>query len=63
MKDGMLHTPEANIAIAEVFAERGVVYLKFKKARTQVYEIVTLDCFLAQIYQTLEKMHYEETLR
>lgn len=43
MKNYMVYTPEAHIAITEVYAENGVVYLKFKKPKTQIYEVMTLD--------------------
>lgn len=61
MDDCMVHTPEAHIAVAEVFAENGVVYMRFKKPKTNLYEVLTLDCFLAQVYQTLEKTYYRKT--
>ena len=43
MENYMVYTPEAHIAITEVYAENGVVYLKFKKPKTQIYEVMTLD--------------------
>ena len=52
MENYMVYTPEAHIAITEVYAENGVVYLKFKKPKTQVYEVMTLDMFLSMVYQT-----------
>lgn len=54
----MIYTPEAHIAITEVYAENGAVYLKFKKPRSQIYEVMTLDMFLSLIYQTLERKYY-----
>ena len=58
MENYMVYTPEAHIAITEVYAENGVVYLKFKKPKTQIYEVMTLDMFLSMVYQTLEKDCY-----
>ena len=55
MENYMVYTPEAHIAITEVYAENGVVYLKFKKPKTQIYEVMTLDMFLSMVYQTLER--------
>lgn len=52
MENYMVYTPEAHIAITEVYAENGVVYLKFKKPKTQIYEEMTLDMFLSMVYQT-----------
>jgi hypothetical protein len=61
MDNNMIYTPEAHIAITEVFAENGVVFLKFKKPKTQVYEVVTLDVFLSLVYQTLNQKYYDES--
>lgn len=61
MDNYMIYTPEAHIAITEVFAENGVVFLKFKKPKTQVYEVVTLDVFLSLVYQTLDNKYYDES--
>lgn len=61
MDNYMVYTPEAHIAITEVYAENGVVYLKFKKPKTQVYEVMTLDMFLSLVYQTLERKYYDES--
>ena len=58
MENYMVYTPEAHIAITEVYAENGVVYLKFKKPKTQIYEVMTLDMFLSMVYQTLERKYY-----
>ena len=58
---GGIYTPEAHIAITEVYAENGVVYLKFKKPKTQIYEVMTLDMFLSMVYQTLERKYYDES--
>lgn len=43
MGNYMVYTPEAHIAITEVYEENGVVFLKFKKPKSQVYEVMTLD--------------------
>ena len=61
MENNMVYTPEAHIAITEVYAENGVVYLKFKKPKTQIYEVMTLDMFLSMVYQTLERKYYDES--
>lgn len=61
MDNYMIYTPEAHIAITEVFAENGVVFLKFKKPKTQVYEVMTLDTFLSLVYQTLDNKYYDES--
>lgn len=39
MENYMVYTPEAHIAITEVYAENGVVYLKFKNHRVQRKEL------------------------
>ena len=57
--DAMVRTPEGKIPVAEVYAEDGVVYLKFKKPKSQMYEVVTLDQFMYMIYQTLEKEYWK----
>lgn len=46
MKEKVLHTPQAHIPIACVSAEDGVIYLRFKKNKTDVYETITLDQFV-----------------
>lgn len=56
MNDAMVRTPDGKIPVAEVFAENGVVFLKFKKPRSQVYEIVTLDHFLSGLLQSIQGM-------
>ena len=61
MDNYMIYTPEAHIAITEVFAENGVVFLNFKKPKTQVYEVMTLDTFLSLVYQTLDNKYYDES--
>lgn len=61
MDNYMIYTPEAHIAITEVFAENGVVFLKFKKPKTQVYEVMTLDTFLSLVYQTLDNKYFDES--
>lgn len=63
MENYMVYTPEAHIAITEVYAEDGVVFLKFKKPKTQIYEVMTLDLFLSLVYQTLQRKHYDESYR
>ena len=63
MENYMVYTPEAHISVTEVFAENGVVYLKFKKPKTQIYEVVTLDVFLSLVYQTIERKHFDESYR
>ena len=60
--DAIVRTPEGNIPVAEVYAEDGIVYLKFKKAKSQLYEVVTLDQFLCQIYETLEREYWKNRL-
>ena len=60
--DAMVRTPEGNFPIAEVYADNGVVYLKFKKAKSQLYEVVTLDQFLSRIYETLEREYWKNRL-
>ena len=61
MDNYMIYTPEAHIAITEVFAENGVVFLKFNKPKTQVYEVMKLDTFLSLVYQTLDNKYYDES--
>ena len=61
MDNYMVYIPEAHIAITEVYAENGVVYLKLKKPKNQVYEVMTLDTFLSLVYQTLERKYYDES--
>ena len=53
--EAMVRTPEGNIPVAEVYAENGVVYLKFKKSKSQLYEVVSLDHFLCLVYEALER--------
>ena len=57
----MIYTPDAHIAVTEVYAENGVVFLRFKKPKSQVYEVVTLDVFLSLVYQTLNQKYYGES--
>lgn len=45
----MLYTPLEHIPIGGWAWENGVIVLRFKKARAQVYETVTLDSLLRQI--------------
>ncbi len=54
----MIHTPKANISVAEVFAVEGVVYLRFKKPKENAYEVITLDNFLSLVYTRLEDLYY-----
>ena len=54
----MVHTPEQNISVAEVFAVEGVVYLRFKKPKEKAYEVITLDNFLSLVYTRLEDLYY-----
>ena len=60
MENYMVYTPEAHIAITEVYAENGVVYLKFKKPKTQIYEVMTLDMFLWNLLSTFQNAWFEE---
>ena len=39
----MVCTPEAHIPIADVRVDHGVVYLEFKKSRSNVKETMTMD--------------------
>lgn len=61
MDNHKVYTPEAHIAITEVYAQNGVVYLKFKKPKSQIYEVMTLDMFLSLVYQALERRYYDES--
>ncbi len=61
MDNYMIYTPDAHIAVTEVYAENGVVFLRFKKPKSQVYEVVTLDVFLSLVYQTLNQKYYGES--
>ena len=61
MDNYMIYTPDAHIAVTEVYAENGVVFLRFKKPKSQVYEAVTLDVFLSLVYQTLNQKYYGES--
>ena len=61
MENYMIYTPEEHIAITEVFAENGVVFLKFKKPKTPVYEVMTLDMFLSMVFQAVERKYYDES--
>lgn len=60
MQENMIHTPEAHIPIAGVSADHGVVYLQFKKSKTNVYETITLDKFLCLIYEVLYGIRSED---
>ena len=57
----MVYTPEAHIPITEVYAENGVVFMRFKKPKTQIYEVMTLDMFLSSVYQSLQRRYYGES--
>lgn len=57
----MVYTPEAHIPITEVYAENGVVFMRFKKPKTQIYEVMTLDMFLSLVYQSLQRRYYSES--
>lgn len=61
MDNYMVYTPEAHIPISEVYAKNGVVFLKVKKPKSQIYEVITLDTFLSLVYQTLERKYYDES--
>lgn len=50
-----LYTPEAQIPIARIFAEDGVIYLRFKKPQKQIYETVTLDQLVLMIGETIQR--------
>ncbi len=54
----MVHTPERNISVAEVYVVDGVVYLRFKKPKDKTYEVITLDNFLSLVYARLEDLYY-----
>ena len=60
MDNYMVYTPEAHIAITEVYAENGVVFLKFKKPKSQIYEVMTLDMFLSLVYNLLSLLMRRE---
>ena len=49
----MVYTPEAHIPIADVRVDHGVVYLKFKKSRSNVKEGMTMDQFLCLVFEKL----------
>jgi len=49
----VVHSPEAHIPLAYVSAESGVIYLRFKKRRENVFETITLDQFLYLIVLAL----------
>ena len=48
----LVHTPDKNITVAEVFRdEDGGVYLRWKKPGANVYESMSLAKFLDLVYQ------------
>lgn len=48
----LIHTPEKNIAIAEVFRnEAGEIFLRWKKPSSKVYEEIPLSRFLDLVYK------------
>ena len=59
MQENVLHTPQAHIPIACVSAENGVIYLRFKKNRTDMYETITLDQFLILVSDKVRE--YEQS--
>ena len=53
MQENMVYTPEAHIPIADVKVDHGVVYLEFKKSKSNAKEVMTLDQFIFLIYEKL----------
>ena len=51
MQENMVYTPEAHIPIADVKVDHGVVYLEFKKSKSNAKEVLTLDQFLFLLYE------------
>lgn len=48
----LIHTPDKNIAIAEVFRnEAGEIFLRWKKPSSKVYEEIPLSRFLDLVYK------------
>lgn len=46
----MVYTPDAHIPIADVKVDHGVVYLEFKKSKSNSREVMTLDQFLCLLF-------------
>ena len=53
MKEIMVHTPEAHIPICRIFVEGHVIYLQFKKSKSDISEIITLDQLIFLIVSAL----------
>ena len=49
----MVYTPEAHIPIAGVSVDHGVVYLEFKKSKSNTREIMTMDQFIFLVYEKI----------
>lgn len=48
----LIHTPDKNIAVAEVYRnEAGDIFLRWKKPSAKVYEEISLSKFLDLVYQ------------
>ena len=60
MQDNMVYTPQAHIPIACVSAEDGVIYVKFKKNHSDLYETITLDQLIFFIVNVISKTSPEE---
>ena len=50
---------QAHIPIAWVFAENRVIYLRFKKNKSDLYETITLDQFLALVINKVNEYEQE----
>ena len=59
MQDNMVYTPEAHIPIASVSALNGVVYICFKKNKSDIYERITLDDFLSIVMEAAKRYRQE----
>ena len=59
MQENIVHTPQAHIPIACVFAEDRVIYLRFKKNKSDLYETITLDQFLALVVNKVNEYEQE----
>ena len=53
MQENMVYTPEAHIPIAGVRVDHGVVYLEFKKSKSNAREIMTMDQFIFLVYEKI----------
>lgn len=53
MQENMVYTPEAHIPIADVRVDHGVVYLEFKKSKSNTREVMTLDQFLFLVVERI----------